>query len=107
LRRPGRSRGGARGDPAIGAGGQVGVPLNAASSLRGDDHEWPEQGEAVRERARAKRAQNSSYYYLLRIAAPRTVVLDWTNPEHLSTCKLNAGVFVQSQALVRIRSAGT
>jgi hypothetical protein len=29
--------------------------LNAASSLRGDDHEWPEWGEAVRERTRAKR----------------------------------------------------
>ena len=36
LRGPGRSRGGARGDPATGAGGQVGVPLKAASSLRGD-----------------------------------------------------------------------
>jgi hypothetical protein len=55
LRRPGRSRGGARGDPAIGAGGQVGVPLNAASSLRGDDREWPEWGTLTRSVARAER----------------------------------------------------
>jgi hypothetical protein len=33
---------------AIGAGGQVGVPLNAASSLRGDDREWPEWGRKSR-----------------------------------------------------------
>ena len=33
-----------RGDPATGAGGQVGVPLNAASSRRADDREWPEWG---------------------------------------------------------------
>ena len=42
LRGPGRSRGGTRGDPATGAGGQVGVPLNGASSLHADDREWPE-----------------------------------------------------------------
>src|SRR5262249_52227681 len=43
-----------------GGGGQVGVPLNAASSLRGDDRECPERGKFCRSRIRDNYGKSSA-----------------------------------------------